>query len=203
MGSIQNPVGRGPRDPLEPTRRVDPVSEDKRNRHNRPQKPNSGPPDEKFGIFAFLLQAFNQLVEFVLEKSGSFKSSETQANKNLQALKSLFEILKIEDRSQDLQFLGELSTIWRQILEDSLHFKNDFISPLFKKLINNIQRYPENLPHTFGYYLSEYADQKWIPFPYMELIQTIHTEHTKNPTSSLLNEWTSIIDEIALLLKPE
>ena len=70
-----------------------------------------------------------------------------------------------------------------------------------KILMQKIQHYPEYEEHTFGYYLTEYAGQKWIPFPYMEMVQKIHSEHMKNPKGSALTEWTNLIDELLSKIK--
>jgi hypothetical protein len=72
-----------------------------------------------------------------------------------------------------------------------------------RSLIDAIQHYPERQQHSLGYYLSEYAGQKWLPFPYMEMIQKIHAEHLKNPTESALAQWTHRIDRLLSLLKSE
>lgn len=202
MGSIQNPVGRGPTDPLEPTRGVEPVGRDRPFREERrPKQSGEKPPDGKLGVFAFLLQAFHQLVDFVLQKRHS--SKEIAAYEHLLSLKAIFETLKMEDRSQDTALLEKLSQIWRHLLEDCLHLEAELANSLMKKLVKKIQDFPEGQTHTFGYYLSEYIDEKWIPFPYMELIQTIHLEHEKDPPSSSLSQWSSLIDEILVLLKPD
>jgi hypothetical protein len=199
MGSINNPVGRGPRDPIDSPFHVEPVDEDKLAKHEREREPDEGPPDEKLGIASFLLQLFHKVVDFFLE--GKAHSSAALAKENLLKLKTSLEILKKEDRSQDMEFLSHLAKMWRQSLEDSLHFTNNETALKFKTLAKKIQHYPENQTHTFGYYLAEYINPKWIPFPYMELIQKIHTEHENNPTSSSLAEWTNLIDEIASLLQ--
>jgi hypothetical protein len=143
---------------------------------------------------AFLLQTFRNAIDFLLKSSAP---KDTAARKNILLLKASLEMLKTEDRSQDMQFLNQLSTLWRKCLEDAPRLKH---LASFNELVKNIQHYPENQPHTFGYYLAEYADQKWIPFPYMELIAKIHSEHKKDPASSALTEWTGLLND---LLKPE
>ncbi len=201
MSSSQIPIGGGgPRDPYEKFR-VERIEEDKLTKGESPKLPEKGPPNEKLGIAAYLLQLLRKTVDFFLEKSGTSQSIELDIRENLLLLKASFEILKKEDRSQDVEFLNQLSKIWRRALEDALHFKNDAIAFKFKVLVNKIQHYPENQPHTFGYYMMENANQKWIPFPYMELIQKVHKEHERSPATSALTEWIILLDELTTLLK--
>ncbi len=190
MGSYQNPVG-GP----------DPFRSDRIGDRQTPgdQPPEEPPPKGKQGVAAQLLQILQKAVDFFLEKHADTKSTEVEARKNLADLKKSFEILKKEDRSQDVDFLNDLSKIWNQALANTLHL-DEAASLQFKVLAKKILHYPENQTHTFGYYLTEYAGQKWVPFPYMELVQKIHSEHEKNPPSSPLTEWTRLIDEVIDLL---
>ncbi len=198
MGSYQNPVG-GSRDPYEKLR-VEPIEEDKLTKEDRPKRPAEEAPPEKVGTLAYLLQTLRNVVTFFLVAPQGAASREMRDT--LLLLKASFEILKREDRSQDIGFLNKLSHIWLEVLEGALHPHRDSpIAEKTKSLIKKIQHYPERHPHTLGYYLSEYAGQKWIPFPYMELIQKLHLDHEKNPPLSALTEWTSLIDGILSLLK--
>lgn len=172
----------GPYDPF----RVDRIGEDEKKR--RPAQGDGGgekPP--KKGLAAYLLNLLKKTLDFLIESA-----SEKPSDAPFLALKQAFDVLKKEDRSEDVQFLKDLSLTWQMILEASLSFD----SPILKTLLKKIQNYPEWQEHTFGYYLIEYAGQKWIPFPYMELIEKLHEEHMKNPSGSALSEWTALIDEL-------
>jgi hypothetical protein len=190
MGSYQNPVS-GP-DPY----RTDRIGDSPKQGDEPPGGP---PPKGKEGLAAQILQVLQKALDYFIEKHTGTKSAEIEARKNLTALKKAFEILKNEDRSQDVDFLNELAKIWNQVLETTLHLDAEVSAP-FKILAKKILHYPENQTHTLGYYLTEYAGQKWVPFPYMELIQKIHSEHEKNPSSSPLTEWVQLIDEALSLL---
>lgn len=102
------------------------------------------------------------------------------------------ETMMREDRSQDSQFLKRLSGIWQEVLEGSLNIQ----SKSLKRLIRDVESFPEDEEHTFGYYLEEFAGQTWLPFPYMELIHNLHHHHELDPSSSLLTRWTGMIEEI-------
>ena len=119
------------------------------------------------------------------------------ARENLLLIKAAFEIMKREDRSQDALFLKRLSNLWQTALEHSIELQTKNLkAQQLKAFIKDIENYPENEGHTFGYYLDEYAGQKWLPFPYMELIQSLHHQYEIDPESSLLSRWTRMIEEI-------
>ncbi len=204
MGSSKNPVGEGPTDPYEKYR-VEPVSE----RRTKGDEFKPFPDEEKSskekkqGLAAYLLGLFQKALALFLETHRSSHIAQADAAGNLKNLKKAFDILKREDRSQDVAFLGELSQVWTQALEDSLHFRHEEAELIFKMLVKKISHYPENLPHTLGYYLTEYAGQKWVPFPYMELIQKLHREHELNPNSSILTEWVLILEDLIASLQKE
>jgi hypothetical protein len=168
-----------PPDPIRPLR-VEPIHEDKLAREKEEKKP----PEEDPGLLALLVQAFRQMVDFFLMGK---RTQPIRTQQELRRLKEAFEILKAEDRSQDARFLANLSDIWQKILETHPQ-------AALKELVRELNSYPEHQSHTFGYYLTEHAGQKWIPFPYMELIQKIH----KDP--HLLTKW---IGQIALILNRE
>lgn len=197
MDSYQNPVT--PPDPYE-RYHIDAVE---RERQAREQMGGGDePPEEKRGLAAFFLNLLNKILDLLLSASEKGARAEKKAFESLRSLKAAFEILKKEDRSEDIQFLNHLSKVWQGVLEDALNLQRDSaLSAEHKSLIKKIQHFPEHQAHTLGYYLSEYAGQKWIPFPYMELIQKIHSEHEKRSDVSALAEWTALIDR--LLLKAE
>jgi hypothetical protein len=137
-------------------------------------------------VAAYLLQMFKKIIDALSEE----KEPSSELNKTLIEFKTFLETLQKEDRSQDASLLNAGSKIWHELLS------SDQIDPRLTILIKGIQKYPDDTPHTFGYYLTENTKENWIPFPYMELIQKMHREHEKNPTQSTLASWTSLLDEI-------
>jgi hypothetical protein len=187
MGSYQNSIT--PPDPYD-RYRIDAVG---RERHTG----NGGePPEDKGGWAVYFLKLFHRILTLL---SLDEKRGPKRAEGSLRSLKDAFETLKREDRSEDIAFLNDLSQSWQNVLEESLLLQRESeLSSQYKTLIKKIQHFPEHQTHTFGYYLSEYAGQKWIPFPYMELIKKIHSEYEKNPAGSALTEWTALIDQVIL-----
>lgn len=192
-------VGSEP-DPLEGYYRVEEIErlrweDQKRNRGGGP--PNE-PPDDNRGFAAFVLLFVEKALDYIKQsiRKGGGAATQEPARENLSLIKAAFETMMREDRSQDAQFLKQLSTLWQETLSHSIELVQMPWTKQLKRLIKDIESYPENEEHTFGYYLDEYAGQKWLPFPYMELIQTLHHQHELDPSSSLLTRWTRMIEEI-------
>jgi len=192
MGSYQNPVG-GP-DPYEKYR-VDAVGE----KQNKRDPQEEAPPKENQGVASHILQILRSAVDYFLQRHADSTQDEVHARENFLNLKTFFETMQSENRSQDLDFLNGLSKSWNKAIEESLNL-HEAAGHQFKALVKKILHYPENQSHTLGYYLTEYAGQKWVPFPYMELIAKIHSEHEKNPSSSPLTEWVLQLNEVISLL---
>lgn len=196
------PVGGRPNDPFEryyQIKNLEEIREHNKRNERRPLDGNSP-------VAVYLLFLLQKLVDFV---SGSkhrdlSKSAKKEAKENLVEMQKALKILTKEDRSQEAPFLKELSQFWQKMLEDSLHFKK--MTPLaihFKTFIKDIASYPKDQDHTFGYYLSEYAGQSWLPFPYMELIQKLHSLAEKNPSDNPLAKWVFSLEKIIALLNQE
>lgn len=201
---MSTPVGGRPPDPFEKYR-VEEIQRDKRkNEAFRKMMEEPEAPEKKGGILAYFLNMLRKIVDLFIE-GGEKGISETEREdvvENLTRFKEDLEILKKEDRSQDTEFLARLANHWRSLLEDSHRFKRTTpLAAQFKLMIQKIKYFPEKEEHTLGYYLTEYGGEKWIPFPFMELIQKIHRDHEKNPTQSALSEWTRLIQELSNRLK--
>lgn len=206
MGSIQNPLG-GPRDPYEGYR-VEPVEGERHAKEDQDKKAEpQETPDKQSILLGYILTLLHKL--FALFQTGPEKkkappAEEKEILETCRLLKAAFEMMKREELSQDIPFLNRLSELWQEILEHALRVdRSSNRGKEIRSLIDAIQRYPEKAPHSLGYYLSEYAGQKWLPFPYMEMIQKIHAEHLKNPPDSALTQWTAQIGKILSFFKTE
>ncbi len=173
---IENPVGGSPKDPYEDYR--------KRKEQEREQSKHS-----YFSLAQVMLWMRKTINYFFSE---SAPKAHPNANETLQEFKKLFNLLKQEDRSQDIDFSNNLSTCWNQILVHSRAIQ----SHALRSFIKEIQSYPKGEEHTLGYYLTEYAGQNWLPFPYIELLKTLHTTHLQTPTTSTLTRWTRELDQL-------
>lgn len=200
--SFQPPIGDNPHDPFEKYR-VSEIQKDKNpSEPSIEKKEDQSKTKSMFAAYvALLFKKFLDLFEETTER-GLAVSEESDVLEHLNELKSAIEILKTGDRGQDSAFLNGFSRLWHQILEDALRFRRQ--TPLSAKMrlfIKDIQHFPENQMHSLGYYLTEYAGQKWLPFPYMEMISRLSAQHQKKPESSLLARWSGMLEEMIRLLK--
>jgi hypothetical protein len=174
---IHNPVGGGPKDPYEEYRKA--LEKEKQDKET-PEEPKKS----LFPIAQIILWIQKILYRLIHPASG--------LKEHLTELKSMFQTLQKEDRSDDVDFSARLSKIWIQILDDYQH--RNKTDPTLKAFIKTIQSYPEGQENTLGYYLSETVGQGWLPFPYIELIQKLHFEPVH------LTLWIGQLDELIALL---
>lgn len=202
-GSSQPPISGEPHDPYEKYR-VEEIQKDK-----EPGNAAEGTKSfqEKhhsaFAAYALLiLNRFLELFERTTEQGLSTSAQEEVLN-HLALFKAALETLKTEDRSQDSLFLNKLTELWHQLLEDSYSFRrHTVLATKIRTFIKELQHYPEHQEHSLGYYLTEYAGQKWLPFPYMDMIRHLHMSHKKNQENSLLSLWSKEIEEMIQIIKP-
>lgn len=197
MDSINNPVGDNPKDPYEGYR-SEAIERDRAAKEEFARRKEALEESSSF-LVGYLTLVYRKLLDLFLAKTerGVSVSVERETKEHLSLFKNCLEMLQTQDLSQDLTFLNRLSELWQLVLEDSLRFrKTSSFSVAFRRFVRTLQNYPEQEEHTFGYYLSEYAGQTWLPFPYMELMQKIHSEE------NLLGEWCKVIEELIGLLNP-
>lgn len=190
--SFQNPIGGNkPPDPYD--YRVEEIQRDKSERDAPP------PPPKRPFIAAMIIHAFKKFFD-LFEKGQQeepFSYSEADARAHLLEILVLFERLQMEDHSQDLFFLKQLSQLWSLLLDDALQFsRRTPVAMHLHELMQSIQEYPEGEEHSLGYYLLEYAGQNWMPFPYIEMIQGLWKDSQKNGEKSHLAEWCKDLSEI-------
>jgi len=151
------------------------------------------------GTFLFALSSFFQQL-FILSQNQATLPIQQKVLERVSALKNLFNILAKKDQSQDLDFILTLSTAWHALLEESrgldlleTHYP-EAVSEI-KLLILHILSFPKTEEHSFGYYLNEYVGKQWLPFPFMELLSTLHKEYGSTPQSTL-RQWIRTLSSI-------
>lgn len=200
--SFQPPISGEDHDPFEKFR----VAEIQKEKEARDDLEGSVSAQEKhrsaFAAYASLIfKKFLELFERTT-KQGLAAEAEKDVLKHLATFKAALEILKLEDRSQDSPFLNKLSQLWHQMLEDSYSFRRQsLLSSKIRSFIKQLQHYPEHHEHSLGYYLTEYAGQEWLPFPYMEMIRDLHINHKKSSGKSLLTVWSNEIEEMIQIIR--
>lgn len=152
-------------------------------------------------IQAFLFQLLEDKIGKIL---GIKKNANTLSNEELitllQTMKTLFNRLKTENLSESSPFARELSDCWHSLLH-----MGDYKTPSLKKgtslekiefLFTMIRSYPEGGDHSLGYYLSKYTGDKWLPFPFMELLKNLHEDAIIQKEKSFLDKWTVTLTDI-------
>lgn len=157
------------------------------------QKKESSP-----GFEAIALNAMKKIIDlFTLSTERTISQAEqTFIEDDLKKLRDDFEKLKKIDFSQNPPFLNSLSLTWHDFLKNYKNLYANSTSPMhqkIEKLIHSISSYPETAENNMGYYLSEYAGETWLPFPYMDILQKLHQEQGDD---SHLNQWIDLINDI-------
>lgn len=129
-----------------------------------------------------------------------FKITPLTMMQYIEKILDAFERLKKEDCSQDLDFLNLFSQHWLAFVAASHRFDKASNKEV-ASFIQEISGYTQGLSHSLSYYLTEYADSEWIPFPFMEMLHNLFEENQKNPKDSQLEKWTNQIREIIRFLK--
>lgn len=179
---------------------ISPIEKDKKER-------------EPFGDLknATRTQTFAALVAYFKKFLSAFKSKGRPLAFDLQrliehvaAFRQLLITLSREDQSHNPDFTQRLTELWHNLLEDcnSLSPTIEASSEIYAKIkffITQVQNFPPDSDHPLGYYFLESAGKDWIPFPFMEILQNLHEEHTSSPIISVLHQWTTLLNEILLL----
>ncbi|OGN63558.1 MAG: hypothetical protein A3E80_05645 [Chlamydiae bacterium RIFCSPHIGHO2_12_FULL_49_9] len=198
-----NPIGKPPRDPYEDYR-VEAVEKEKKETPQPPPEPRSPKPRAVEILVAYFLILFRKILELIERGAGRRSPSQDKGSlgQNLLLFKTSIEMMKQEDKSQSGPFLSALALDWNRLTGDLRKMSaGGPIEIELRALIQKIQSYPKGTQHSFGYYLSEYAGQKWLPFPFMEMVQKAHFEHRKDPSHSALSDWSAKLDHLLSLLE--
>lgn len=120
---------------------------------------------------------------------------------NLLRFKHLLEKLGEQNLSQSADFAKALSACWCTLLEDFdnieiMERKNLREVASFRELMNTMKNYPPDSEHRLGYYLVQHAGEDWLPFPFIEMLNNLHTEHLASAKKSTLASWFKQIDVV-------
>ncbi len=154
--------------------------------------------------YFFILELLEELTEDFLGKRKENKQvCEKTLINLLKSFCSKFEVLMDHNESQNYKFVQSLSELWHQTIEyindsDLLMQPPKHIETL-KTVMKQIFQYPKKSEHTFGFYLNEYAGEKWLPFPFMDLLSKLHEDAVLNGPKSILYDWHRTLK---LILEP-
>lgn len=178
---------------------TNPIEKDKREKEESYKSLKNA---TKTQVLASLLSYFKKMLYSLGSKKSITHSFDEQSFlKNTFKFRELLILLSREDRSHNPRFGEELSQSWHRITDvvSSPSFPQDFPSEDLYKIkffISQVDHFPLEADHTLGYYFMEYAGKKWIPFPFMELLQRLHEEYQSNPSQSILYHWITLLNEI-------
>ncbi len=118
---------------------------------------------------------------------------EKSLRETLLFIKKLFETLYKENKSSDYLFAQNLSTHWHLLLEAKEEMTT---SHSLEAFIKKIHSYPPNVDHSLGYYLTEFTGEKWLPFPFMDILSSLHEDALLHKSKSHLATWIHAIDSL-------
>ncbi len=186
--------------PYEPIK-VNPIEHDKKGREESYQELSKEPPKPMgFAILSTLLKQFISLFS-PKDREKLLFFDQQQTIEDIRSFRKLLHILSQEDQSHNPEFAQHLSELWHNLQEDcnSIYsFSKDvpgYFSEL-KILLSTLNNFPPKEDHSLGYYLKESAGKEWIPFPFMEMLQSLHEESIEHPKGATLIGWISAFDHI-------
>jgi len=150
---------------------------------------------KKRSVFASVLSFISDRLINFFPKRTSVESL-LLMEKDLEHIKKCFNELKENDLSQDIHFLQQLSDYWLLFLADFdpiSYSKHPMITKIHQ-FLSTVEAFPIGQQYSLGYYLSESAGLRWIPFPYMAILKNLYQDHQVNQENSQLQAWTNEID---------
>ena len=113
--------------------------------------------------------------------------------------KELLQELTIKDQSKNVHFCDSLTSTWNSLIEQTEllslgRIQSGYSIQMVERFIQSINTFPRSEEHSFGYYLSEFAGNEWLPFPFLELIKKLHIGYLQNEKSSELALWINLIN---------
>jgi hypothetical protein len=156
------------------------------------------PPPKKNLILIAILSFFKKFVKIFgktskkEEKISSFKTA-------IKSLKTCMKNLSEKDLSKDSHFLKKFSDSFKSFLDeyDLLYLMKKQKNEKVEKLLKEINNFYAKQEYPLGYYLKEYREENWHPFPFMEILKTLHLDYKKNESKSTLFTWISYLAELS------
>lgn len=126
----------------------------------------------------------------------------------LTSVKKMLLRLGTEDQGYNPEFVQDLADAWHTLIEATNTFewmvrKNAQEIAKVKTFIEGVRNFPPGEEHSLGYYLTQFAGKDWLPFPFMDLLNSLHEAYQTDKAKSQLNSWISSLDEIIKGLAPK
>lgn len=124
---------------------------------------------------------------------------ETILSNKLQSFKIMLIILTNKNESHRPVYIEKLSQTWNSLNNVLPATRVNTTLPKeikLQNLIESIQNTPPGEDYSLGYYLSEHVGQAWAPFPFMNILDTLHKDYLTFAEKSTLGFWIATIQEI-------
>jgi hypothetical protein len=188
--------------PIDPSKKVERIGEDKQGREKKSSEQFR--PSSK-SLWSLCYFTYKELSSFLPHSSN--QASIVLIKESLKGLQKNFQMLTEQDLSQNTIFLAHLSSCWNRFLDSFIPFSliQDPLIMQTHNFIQEIKTYPKGAEYSLGYYLSEFAGQSWIPFPYMEILKKLydlsqeHSEETPTLENNPLKKWILDIESLLQL----
>ena len=119
---------------------------------------------------------------------------------HLRNLRTLFRYHSEENRAHNIEFALHLTKCWHGILSyHQLASSKEMREEAYKKitkLVDLFNRYPTADEHALGHYLTNYAGENWLPFPFMGILDDLYEENLENKGKSNLALLMKLITNI-------
>lgn len=136
-------------------------------------------------VVLFFQKMFNTAL-FTREESGQYsKESIAEAIKKFH---HLLETLKKLDQTDNPHFAQELSEAWHVLTSATPGTPLD-------ELIELANDYPSGDTQSLGFYLTHYAGDHWLPFPFLEILKKLHQGYVLRKTRSELQHMLYILEQ--------
>lgn len=199
MPDFRNPVER-PEDHHPGWHRVHKIEEDKKGKEP-PYSSESKAIGSKPLTFTLLALMLKKVLSLFIS-SGAAPATRFERktlNEELIALRKLFQKLEESDLSRDPNFTEELQLLWHRIYDHcnaiSLNYSKLKIDITeLNLLISKIHTYNTKANFSLGEYLDKNAGIEWLPFPFLDLLRSLHEDHKKHKLSSILESWIAHIN---------
>ena len=122
--------------------------------------------------------------------------------KELESIRKLLVTLRNKNESKNLKYIEDFSKTWDSFKKtcspiNKTTDNNSIIELKILSLIKNVENFPKTEDLTLGYYLSEYNKENWAPFPFMDILETLHNEEQNPLKKGILTYWITLTEELS------
>ncbi len=176
-----------PTDPSDESRiPVPPIEPDKQSKSDARAFDERDPKRQDL-VYGSLILFFKKMFSTSLfSRPGKGSKSTMEVVIAAQEFKKLLTKLKTSDETDNQHYAQHLSELWHILLGAP---PKTPIEP-FIQLVNT---YPAGEMHSFGFYLSNYAGDDWLPFPFLEILKKLHQGYVLRKGHSELSHMLTLL----------